>query len=88
MEAWLRASLPLARVSIAPEYGEPGLLSISLNGPQGEFSVTRGADHSLNISTPSRRYRTALPAITEATLLREELGIAGADPVYDRVLNA
>ena len=87
MEAWLRASLPLARVSISPEYGNAGLLAVSLSGPAGELSVTR-TDHALDVITPSRRYRTALPATTEATLMREELGIVEADPVYERVLNA
>jgi glucose-6-phosphate dehydrogenase assembly protein OpcA len=87
LEGWLRSSLALARVSIAPEYSEPGLHSVTLSSPEGQLSVTRAGD-GLEVSVPGRRYRTALPATTEAALMREELGIVEPDPVYERVLNA
>jgi len=86
MEAWLRTCLPLARVSIAPEYGESGLLAVALTGPGGELSVTRVDSQTLDVSTPHRRYRTSIPPDSEEALLREELGVLGADPVYERVL--
>lgn len=88
MEAWLRSSLPLARVSIAPEYGDPGLLSVTLSGPGGELSVTRAAGQTLDVSDRSRHYSTPLPSTTEEALMREELGIVEPDPVYERALNA
>jgi glucose-6-phosphate dehydrogenase assembly protein OpcA len=87
LEAWLRSSLPLARVSIAPEYAEPGLHSVIFTGPGGELSVTRHG-HALEIAAPDRHYITALPPSDEAALMQEELGILGPDPVYERTLNA
>ena len=88
VEAWLRSCLPLARVSIAPEHEEPGLHSVTLNGPDGEFSVAREPGRSLAVSTPGHRYSSALPATDEEALLREELSILGPDAVYERALNA
>ncbi len=40
-EAWTRSSLPLARISIEPEYGPPGLYSVTLSTPKGDVSVKR-----------------------------------------------
>lgn len=87
MEAWLRSSLPLARVGIAPEPAEPGLHSVVLTGSEGGFSITRQG-HMLEVVAPGRRYSTALPPSDEAALMREELSILGPDPVYERVLSA
>ena len=87
LEAWIRSSLPLARVSIAPEYSEPGLHSVTLSSAQGQLSVTR-AGPSLEVSVPGGRYETTLPPVTEEALMREELGIVEPDAVYERVLNA
>jgi glucose-6-phosphate dehydrogenase assembly protein OpcA len=87
-EAWVRSSLPLARVHIEPQYGPPGLYSVTLSTPNGDLSVQRAGDHALAIDGPHLNYRTGLPSITEASLMQEELGILGADAVYERVLNA
>jgi len=87
LEAWLRSALPLARISIAPEYSDPGLHSVTFSGAQGQLSVTRTGS-SLEVSIPGRHYQTNLPAATEGAIMREELGIVEPDPVYERVLNA
>ena len=87
-EAWVRSSLPLARVSIEPEYGPPGLFSVTVSTPKGDLTVKRDNDHALLIEGPGLNYRTGLPSISEAALMQEELGILGADSVYERVLNA
>jgi glucose-6-phosphate dehydrogenase assembly protein OpcA len=87
-EAWVRSSLPLARVSIEPEYGRSGLYSLTFFTPQGDLSITHTADHTLTIAGRGMQYQTGLPAVTEASLMQEELSILGPDEVYERVLNA
>jgi hypothetical protein len=87
-EAWVRSSLPLARVSIEPEYGAPGLFSLTFFTPQGDVSITHTAAQTLTISGHGMSYQMGLPSITEATLMQEELSILGPDDVYERVLNA
>jgi glucose-6-phosphate dehydrogenase assembly protein OpcA len=87
-EAWTRSSLPLARISIEPEYGPPGLYSVTLATPKGDVVVKRAGDHALVVEAPGMHYQTALPSRQEATLMQEELGILGADSVYERVLNS
>lgn len=88
MEAWLSVALPLARVSIAPDYGSPGLQSVTLSGRAGQSSVTLADAHSLKIATPGHHYQTAFPARSEEAVMREELGIVGPDAIYEQVLNA
>ena len=87
-EAWVRSSLPLARVTLEPEYGPPGLFSVTMSTPKGDLIVSRADEHSLQIEGPGMSYRTGLPPTTEAALMQEELGILGPDAVYERVLNA
>ncbi|MEO5924971.1 MAG: glucose-6-phosphate dehydrogenase assembly protein OpcA [Bryobacteraceae bacterium] len=87
-EAWTRSSLPMARISIEPEYGPPGLYSVTLTTPKGDVTVKRAGDHELVVETPTMHYQTGLPSTSEATLMQEELGILSADAVYERVLNA
>ncbi len=87
-EAWTRSSLPLARISIEPEYGPPGLYSVTLSTPKGDVSVKRAGDHALVVEAPGLHYQTGLPSRAEAALMQEELGILGADAVFERVLNA
>ncbi|MEI9813164.1 MAG: glucose-6-phosphate dehydrogenase assembly protein OpcA [Acidobacteriota bacterium] len=87
-EAWMRSSLPLARVNIEPEYGPAGLFSLVLSTPQGDLTIRRAEDNTLAVSGRGSEYRTGLPAVTEAALMQEELGILGPDDVYERVLNA
>jgi hypothetical protein len=59
-----------------------------MSTPNGDLKVQRAGDHALAIDSPNLNYRTGLPSTTEATLMQEELGILGADAVYERVLNA
>ncbi|MEO8097730.1 MAG: glucose-6-phosphate dehydrogenase assembly protein OpcA [Acidobacteriota bacterium] len=88
MEAWVRSSLPLARVNMEPAYGAGGLESLTMSTPQGDLTVARAENHSLTIKGRGLDYRSGLPSTSEPTLMREELSILGADNVYERVLNA
>ncbi len=87
-EAWVRSSLPLARVSIEPEYGPPGLYSLTFFTPQGDLTITHADGHMLTISGQGMNFQVGLPSVTEAALMQEELSILGPDDVYERVLNA
>jgi len=87
-EAWVRSSLPLARVNVEPEYGPRGLYSVTLTTPKGDVTIKRAGDNALVVDAPGLHYVTGLPPSGEATLMQQELGILGADTVYERVLNA
>jgi glucose-6-phosphate dehydrogenase assembly protein OpcA len=87
-EAWVRCSLPLARVSIEPEYGRAGLYSLTFSTAQGDLTIAHTAEHTLTIIGRGMQYETGLPAVNEAALMQEELTILGPDDVYERVLNA
>ncbi|MEP6963167.1 MAG: glucose-6-phosphate dehydrogenase assembly protein OpcA [Acidobacteriota bacterium] len=88
LEAWIRSSLPLARVSLEPTYGASGLESVTMSTPQGDLTITRAENHSLTIRGRGLDYESGLPSTSEAALMSEELSILGADNVYERVLNA
>ncbi len=87
-EAWVRSSLPLARVSIEPEYGPPGVYSVTLTTPKGDVTIKRAGDNAVVVDAPRLNYQTTLPSREEAALMQQELSILGSDAVYERVLNA
>lgn len=87
-EAWIRSSLPLARVNLEPEYGPPGLYSVTLSTPKGDLTLTRTDEHILTVTGPGLNYPAGLPSSAEAAVMQEELGILGSDAIYERVLNA
>ncbi|MFB3829616.1 MAG: glucose-6-phosphate dehydrogenase assembly protein OpcA [Bryobacteraceae bacterium] len=86
LAAWLLESVPDARVVF--EDPDPQLRRVALLGPGLEFSITAGGDGCAEILTPSGAQRTSLPAPSEYLLLREELGIASRDPVFEKTLEA
>lgn len=87
-EAWIRSSLPFARVTLEPEYADRGIHSVTFDTPTGDFTIQRSSDHAVSVTGRGLDYQTSLPATNEAALMQEELGILGADEVYERVLNA
>jgi glucose-6-phosphate dehydrogenase assembly protein OpcA len=87
-EAWIRSSLPFARISLEPEYAPRGLYSVTFDTAKGDIAIQYAGDHTLSVSGRGLDYRTSLPSIGEASLMQEELSILGADEVYERVLNA
>jgi len=86
--AWIRSALPGTRVALAPGGGAPGLRSVTLSTPSDTLTIALGTDRCLEVSGAGRHYRSLLPSASEEALMQEELGILGADPVYDRVLSA
>jgi glucose-6-phosphate dehydrogenase assembly protein OpcA len=87
-DAWLRTALPQARVLIQSAPGDPGLDAVMLLTPEGELTVRRAGLGQIEIEGHGLHYRSALPPVTEDALMREELAIAGHDPIYERVLHA
>jgi glucose-6-phosphate dehydrogenase assembly protein OpcA len=86
--AWIRTSLPSARVNIQPGEGAPGLHSVMLSTASDNLTIELGDNHCLEVSGCGRHYRSLLPSASEDALMQEELGILGPDPVYERVLTA
>ena len=87
-EAWIRSSLPQARVALEPEYASRGIYSVTFDTPKGDVTIQHVGEHTLSVTGRGLEYRTGLPSINEAALMQEELSILGADGVYERVLNA
>jgi glucose-6-phosphate dehydrogenase assembly protein OpcA len=86
--AWIRTALPAVRVTIGSGEGPRGLHSVKLSTTADSLIITLGSDHCVEVSGCGRHYRSMLPSATEEALMQEELGILGADPVYERVLTA
>ncbi|HEY2842112.1 MAG TPA: glucose-6-phosphate dehydrogenase assembly protein OpcA [Bryobacteraceae bacterium] len=86
--AWIRAAVPSTRVTIESADGPPGLRSVKLATAADSLTITSGGDHCLEVSGAGRHYRSMLPSTSEDALMQEELGILGADPVYERALSA
>jgi glucose-6-phosphate dehydrogenase assembly protein OpcA len=84
--AWIRTALPAARVTIQSGDGAPGVRSVSLGTASDTLSIALDGASSLEVSGCGRHYRSQLPSTSEEALMREELGILGPDPVYERAL--
>lgn len=69
-----------------PRPSGSGVLGLTLAAPGWSVSLGQVDDSTLETVVDSVRRRSTLPRPAEASLLREELGIAGRDRVYDRVL--
>ena len=87
-EAWIRSSLPFARVTLEPEYAPRGIYSVTFDTPKGDVTIQHTGQHMLSVTGRGFDYRTTLPTSNEAALMQEELGILGADDVFERVLIA
>ncbi len=86
--AWIRSALPRVRVTMEHADGPPGLRSVTLWGATDSLTFSLGSDPSIQVSGCGRKYRSPLPSTSEDALMREELSILGADPVYERALSA
>jgi glucose-6-phosphate dehydrogenase assembly protein OpcA len=83
--AWIGCSLPAAKVTLASADGAPGLHSVTLSAAPDSLTLKRD-DGGLEVQGCDRSYRALLPHASEEVSMREELGILGPDPVYERVL--
>ena len=62
--------------------------SVTLSGPEAEFSLRRTEHHVVQMHAAALESCTLFPLLKEAELLREELAILGPDPVFQKVLAA
>jgi glucose-6-phosphate dehydrogenase assembly protein OpcA len=85
---WIRTALPAVRVAIESGKGPVGLRSVTLSTATDNLTIALGDNRCLEVSGCGRHYRTLLPSASEDSLMQEELGILGPDPVYERVLTA
>lgn len=92
--AWMRSSLPGVPVSMSPAEldvggsgsARTGLHSFLIATPQGVLTVERDGESCLRVSGCGHDDRSPFGQPPEAALMREELGILGPDPVYERAL--
>ena len=86
MGAWLVESLRSAGSSVALEF-EPGSERVDLAGDDLHVELTRSGER-LHTTVDGMKHCGKLPPSTDYTLMREELTIAGRDPVFERTLRA
>jgi glucose-6-phosphate dehydrogenase assembly protein OpcA len=86
--AWLRTSLRGIRVTLEPDAASAGLHSLTLVAADGQLRVSRAPERCLLVEGRGRDYRTALPPVSEESLMVEELRVLGEDPVWERALAA
>ena len=88
LAAWIRTALPGVRVTIGSGEGPRGLRSVTLSTASDSLTIACGSEYFVNVTGGGRNYRSPLPPTSEEALMREELGILGPDPVYERALSA
>jgi glucose-6-phosphate dehydrogenase assembly protein OpcA len=91
LAAWLRDAIgadtaPLCKFQVSGEEAMPELERVHLAGPDWDAALQLAEDRSLEVRTDSQAARLCLPAISDCSLLSEELKIAGSDPIYERSL--
>ena len=84
--SWIKRAMPSARVAIETVPGEHGLQAIAFSGAGSEIAISRVEGSSVEVRSGTRRFRSLLPSASEDALMREELSILEADPVFDMVV--
>jgi len=90
--AWIRSALPGAPVIVdavnAPAWEPGGLVSVEFTSASDRLALRRAEGDCVEVTGAGRNYHSALPPVNVEELMREELGLLGRDPVYERVLAA
>jgi glucose-6-phosphate dehydrogenase assembly protein OpcA len=81
-------AIPSARVTLEPAPGDPGLHAVTLSGAGAEICISAADATSVEVRVGTRACRSLLPSTAEDVLMREELSILGADPVFDSLMAA
>jgi glucose-6-phosphate dehydrogenase assembly protein OpcA len=84
LAAWLARALPRIDIEIAREAGKTDIHSVALTGPDFEYGFRMG-DGTVEVKTPAGVHAAMIPEPTDYSVMREELSITGADPVFDAV---
>lgn len=90
LEAGLRQAGGAARHRFEPLAGEPAgeIRRVAFRGAGSEISIAFTAAGCAESRTGETVSRMALPPASDYTLLKEELGIPGRDPIYEKTLSA
>ena len=87
LAAWIEHAVPTARVTVESA-AQPGLQSVTLSGGGREISIKLSGPGSLDVRAGERGCRSLLPPDTDDALMREELAILGADPVFEELVGS
>jgi glucose-6-phosphate dehydrogenase assembly protein OpcA len=95
-QRWIERAVPSARITLEPVSGAGGLRSVSLSGGNDSVTVALSGpvsgpvsgEAAIEVTVGDKRARSPLPSTSEEALMREELSIPGADPVFEAVLDA
>jgi glucose-6-phosphate dehydrogenase assembly protein OpcA len=87
---WIERALPRAQAIIesAGESagGEAGLRAVAFSAGGADFSIQLLDGSSVEVRAGGNTAHSLLPPVSGDALMREELSLLGADPVFDRVL--
>jgi glucose-6-phosphate dehydrogenase assembly protein OpcA len=83
---WIERALPGVSITLESAAREAGLHAVTFSRKEGDLSVRLADPSCLEIRDCDRSYASPLPAVSEESLMREELSIPGVDPVFERVL--
>jgi hypothetical protein len=61
---------------------------VILSGQGDAVTVALSGEEAIETRVGDKRARTPLPSTSDEALMREELSIPDADPIYDAVLEA
>jgi glucose-6-phosphate dehydrogenase assembly protein OpcA len=93
-QRWIEHAVPSAAVTIEaavnPEKdaARAGLRAVTLSGVNDAVTIALSGEDAIEVIVGDRRARSPLPSTSEDALMREELSIAGVDPVFDAVLDS
>jgi glucose-6-phosphate dehydrogenase assembly protein OpcA len=83
---WMELALPQAQVMLQAAGGAAGLRAVVLSGGGAEMSIELRENSCVEVRAGGTSAHSLLPPASDDALMREELSILGADPVFDRVL--
>lgn len=83
---WIERASPSTVVTLASVPGDAGLQAVTFAGGKGSVMVRLADGGSLEVQAAGCTSRSMLPSAGEDALMREELSILGADPVFESVL--
>jgi glucose-6-phosphate dehydrogenase assembly protein OpcA len=85
---WMERAIPSAVVRLEQVTGGEGLRAVILSGQGDAVTVALSGEEAMEVRVGDKHARTLLPSTSDEALMREELSIPDADPVYDAVLEA
>lgn len=85
LAAWLMRALPGATPQIIRESCGRPICSVTLAGPDFEYSLHAGEGTTVEVKTDAGVHGVMIPLPTDYSAMREELSITAADPIFEAV---